>query len=277
MSIFTPQAYLGGPPTSPTPPPTWLPSNNPSLAGWYDASDMSSHINSGGAIVGLESQDIYGDDLGAIGSTIQLGSQQNNLNTLYFSGINALYNNSTDVLVSPIGNHYAVGLFYPQYVSNVKDSIWSMKGTRDYDISAQMSNQWRGEIDLGNGVAANGSLGSFSTNRENQWIIVTILFNKTNLQSIDIKINGDVNSSQSTSYLNTLTSSQKLRIMTNRGKNYDQKGRFGELMLYKNSSGPNSTDWHEYSDKDEGYLAWKWGLQGNLPNAHPYKNAAPIP
>lgn len=26
----------------------------------------------------------------------------------------------------------------------------------------------------------------------------------------------------------------------------------------------------------EGYLAWKWGLQGNLPADHPYKNAAPI-
>ena len=25
----------------------------------------------------------------------------------------------------------------------------------------------------------------------------------------------------------------------------------------------------------EGYLAWKWGLQANLPNDHPYKNAAP--
>ena len=25
----------------------------------------------------------------------------------------------------------------------------------------------------------------------------------------------------------------------------------------------------------EGYLAWKWGLQGNLPANHPYKNAAP--
>ena len=25
----------------------------------------------------------------------------------------------------------------------------------------------------------------------------------------------------------------------------------------------------------EGYLAWKWGLQGNLPSDHPYKNAAP--
>lgn len=25
----------------------------------------------------------------------------------------------------------------------------------------------------------------------------------------------------------------------------------------------------------EGYLAWKWGLQGNLPSGHPYKSAAP--
>ena len=30
-------------------------------------------------------------------------------------------------------------------------------------------------------------------------------------------------------------------------------------------------------DKMEGYLAWKWGLQGNLPSDHPYKDAAPIP
>jgi hypothetical protein len=27
--------------------------------------------------------------------------------------------------------------------------------------------------------------------------------------------------------------------------------------------------------KIEGYLAWKWGLEGNLPSGHPYKNAAP--
>ena len=26
----------------------------------------------------------------------------------------------------------------------------------------------------------------------------------------------------------------------------------------------------------EGYLAWKWGLQANLPPTHPYKNAAPV-
>ena len=28
-------------------------------------------------------------------------------------------------------------------------------------------------------------------------------------------------------------------------------------------------------EKAEGYLAWKWGIQGNLPAGHPYKSAAP--
>jgi hypothetical protein len=28
-------------------------------------------------------------------------------------------------------------------------------------------------------------------------------------------------------------------------------------------------------EKFEGYLAWKWGLQGNLPANHPYKNGPP--
>ncbi len=30
------------------------------------------------------------------------------------------------------------------------------------------------------------------------------------------------------------------------------------------------------NQKIEGYLAWKWGLQGNLPNDHPYKNSPPV-
>jgi len=28
-------------------------------------------------------------------------------------------------------------------------------------------------------------------------------------------------------------------------------------------------------EKTEGYLAWKWGIQANLPSGHPYKSAAP--
>jgi len=44
----------------------------------------------------------------------------------------------------------------------------------------------------------------------------------------------------------------------------------GEILLYQTA--------HTTSDRQklEGYLAWKWGLQGNLPAGHPYKSAAPV-
>jgi len=44
----------------------------------------------------------------------------------------------------------------------------------------------------------------------------------------------------------------------------------GELITY------NVNAWFQSErEKMEGYLAWKWGLAGNLPIGHPYKSAAP--
>ena len=42
-----------------------------------------------------------------------------------------------------------------------------------------------------------------------------------------------------------------------------------EIIVY------NSDLTNNQRQQVEGYLAWKWGLQGNLPSDHPYKNAAP--
>lgn len=47
------------------------------------------------------------------------------------------------------------------------------------------------------------------------------------------------------------------------------KGIFKECIIY---NGPLNTG---QIQKVEGYLAWKWGIEGNLPVGHPYKNAAP--
>ncbi len=44
--------------------------------------------------------------------------------------------------------------------------------------------------------------------------------------------------------------------------------RLGEMLIVRSPS----TDTR---DRITGYLAWKWGLQGNLPASHPYKNAPP--
>ncbi len=48
------------------------------------------------------------------------------------------------------------------------------------------------------------------------------------------------------------------------------KGYVGEIVTYP--TGLSNSD----RQKVEGYLAWKWGLQANLPNSQPYKNAPPI-
>jgi len=47
------------------------------------------------------------------------------------------------------------------------------------------------------------------------------------------------------------------------------KGYVGEIVTYP--SGLSDSD----RQKVEGYLAWKWGLQSNLPDSQPYKNAPP--
>ena len=47
------------------------------------------------------------------------------------------------------------------------------------------------------------------------------------------------------------------------------EGPIGEIVIV--NSGVSST----VRQQMEGYLAWKWGLEGNLPNDHPYKNSPP--
>jgi hypothetical protein len=47
-------------------------------------------------------------------------------------------------------------------------------------------------------------------------------------------------------------------------------GKMSEIIIMNKSDCDNAT-----RQKAEGYLAWKWGLVGNLPSGHPYKENAP--
>ena len=48
------------------------------------------------------------------------------------------------------------------------------------------------------------------------------------------------------------------------------RGSIGEILFFDTALSTNNRQ------KLEGYLAWKWGLQANLPSDHPYKSAAPL-
>ena len=278
MALFTPMAYWG---EASTPvPPAFSPTSIPNLAGWYDASDTTSYIKNGSTITGISSQGNYGDNLGVIGNTSPVtGTQQNGLDCLYFGGSTAFQNSYIDTLVNSSGYHFAVGTFRPMVVNASKDSLWSLSATRDYAVSSNASTQFWGEMDLGNGVGSSGVLGPISTvNRENTWIIYTVSFsNEMGWRRIRQFLNGDSfgsGNNHAMQYHSNLSTSQKLSIMANRGGNKKLAGRFGELVLFDGDPSIFQNQQY-YSQQAEGYLAWKWGLQGNLPSYHPYKNSAP--
>jgi len=51
---------------------------------------------------------------------------------------------------------------------------------------------------------------------------------------------------------------------------YFSHSRIGELIILENDVTTLTRQ------KIEGYLAWKWGLDGNLPSGHPYENGPPL-
>jgi hypothetical protein len=53
--------------------------------------------------------------------------------------------------------------------------------------------------------------------------------------------------------------------------NYNMKGTTCEIIFY------NSAVSDGQRQQVEGYLAWKWGLQGSLPSNHPYSKWPPSP
>jgi len=106
-----------------------------------------------------------------------------------------------------------------------------------------------------------------------QWYIIAVYFNKTGNQ-IGIRFDGRTNSfSPVNDYDNSLQKNQQLRLMKNR-LSVTCKGKFAEFFAVADIPGSGSTDISDI-EKAEGYLAHKWGLEGNLPDDHPYKNSAP--
>jgi hypothetical protein len=94
------------------------------------------------------------------------------------------------------------------------------------------------------------------------------LFSHTRIQNSAYiwNYNGTTSYSGSTSLNGPLTG---LTINTGGVGNESSDCDVAEIILY------NSVLTTLQVQQMEGYLAWKWGLQGNLPANHPYKNAPP--
>lgn len=93
--------------------------------------------------------------------------------------------------------------------------------------------------------------------------------------NLKVRVNGTQEASSvfQTAGVTTTTFSGEVRTMIGAstptpGNVY--RGDLAELMVFSSAL---STD---HAELIEGYLAWKWGLQSQLPALHPYKLAAPL-
>ena len=251
----------------------WDPSEDITTAYWLDASDTSNYTLSGSTLNTVT--DKAGNFTVTIdGTPTRVSGNLNSLNVWDFDGSESLITGSGPYTSS--GNHWAIGVFQYHATDSTKDSFFSADGTRTYAVSSSQSNNtWTGEIDYdgSNSIVTGTAKNDFSTSITiNTWVIVSIVFNKTGNQIFG-RINGTTATSTDAYNLSMDTTATDVRMMRNRaGVKLD--GRMAEYFHVAGAPGTGGTDITDV-EKAEGYIAHKWGLEGNLPVDHPYKSSAP--
>ena len=260
-----------------TPAAAWDPSTDITAAIWLDASDTGSYSLSGSNVTAVT--DKAGNATVTVNGTPNVSTTLDSKNTFTFVPDEDFTTNQFAQASS--GNHWAVGVMQWNSRNDTQDSFWSTETTsspkRDYAISAGASN-FDGELDLdalsSNRISSTiGNKQDFDSGiAQNTWVIIGAIFNKTGNQ-IAVRVNGTNKFTPVNDYDNSLQTNMDLRIFRNRA-NERMGGRMAEFFTVADVPGTGGTDITDFQ-KAEGYLAHKWGLEGNLPVSHPYKSVAP--
>ena len=255
----------------------WDPSTDITAAIWLDASDTGSYTLSGSNVTAIT--DKAGNATVTVNGTPNVSTTLDSKNTFTFVPSEDFTTNQFAQASS--GNHWAIGVMQWNTRNDTQDSFWSVETTsspkRDYAISAG-ANNFDGELDLdalsSNRISSTiGNKQDFDSGiAQNTWVIIGAIFNKTGNQ-IAVRVNGTNKFTPVNDYDNSLQTNMDLRIMRNRA-NERMGGRMAEFFTVASVPGTGGTDITDFQ-KAEGYLAHKWGLEGNLPVNHPYKSAAP--
>ncbi len=231
---------------------------------WLDANDPSTLTLSGTSVTTWKDKSEIGNDGTATG-TIRNTGTINKLTALSWSGSGSTYfsgsltNSGTTLTV------FSVFLMNSSSYTTARVLSLAKPGFNDYNNTAYTAAIERnsGNFDSYRASAARGSIaGTFGSA-----VLVCSLYDGTNH---NIYKNGTAGTAAASTGSFGYT-------------NYEVAGSFGEesLVPYNGLIGEvihyNAALNTEQRQKLEGYLAWKWGLQGNLPSSHPYKNIPPSP
>jgi len=262
----------------------WDPTDSITTRYHIDASDTSTYTLSGNVLQSLT--DKSGNFSITIGGNVsRVTANLNGLNVWDFNGNYDLTTTSEEQVTDGSGNHWAIGVFLADSVNDTQDSFYSFENNttspsskRDYAVSSGNASAFNGELDL-DGLSSNRISSTIGNKQDfdsavslDAFHIVGSIFNKTGNQ-ISVRVDGSNAFTPVNDYDNNLNTNMDVRIMRNRS-NERLDGRVAEFFVVGALPGTGGTDITEF-EKAEGYLAHKWGLEGNLPSDHPYKSSAP--
>ena len=146
--------------------------------------------------------------------------------------------------------------------------------------SHSRAGQWDSDIEFRQESITGGGYVSWHTNNNNSDYIAIpssntpVIYSCTMSNGVNMYLqNFHSGSTTSVSYTEstaTIASGTVAPLWLGRNSGgYAYNGYISEIVYY------NTTLTTIQRQKIEGYLAWKWGLQANLPSGHPYKSAAP--
>lgn len=282
MALFTPTAYWGG---EAGPPPAFDPTD---LGVWSWLSMNEGSISSNSSITSITDLGSGGTGWNIGGGTGTSYAQRSTTSAITYNGGNAVIakfdgtadywrSNNFATITDSSGNSYIVMLCYVYNPDQQNDSIISIGGSRDFQISSNNGSTWSGQFDM-DGLSSTNVLSWYSDNGTTrnytfQWNIFAFVFNKTGNQ-IYGRING-YSLSNTASHGGPAMTSGYVRLPTNRQGTRRLQMDMAELMIVRGLPGTSTNTSIENLQKLEGWIAWAYGIEGRLPSTHPYKNAAP--
>jgi len=262
----------------------WDPTDSITTSFHIDAADTSSYSLSGSTVTAVTDK-ASNFTISVDGTPTRVTSGLNGLNVWDFSGSESLITSDEQAVTNGSGNHWAIGVFLADRVDDNQDSFYGFENNtvssgskRDYAVSAGNASAFNGELDL-DGLSSNristtiGNKQDFDSGVSlDAFHLVGTIFNKTGNQ-ISVRVDGANAFTPVNDYDNSINTNQDIRIMRNRA-NERLDGRVAEFFVVGALPGTGGTNISDF-EKAEGYLAHKWGLTGNLPSDHPFKNVAP--
>lgn len=262
----------------------WDPTDSITTSFHIDAADTSSYSLSGSTVTAVTDK-ASNFTISVDGTPTRVTSGLNGLNVWDFSGSESLITSDEQAVTDGSGNHWAIGVFLADTINDNQDSFYGFENNtvssgskRDYAVSSGNASAFNGELDL-DGLSSNristtiGNKQDFDSGVSlDAFHLVGTIFNKTGNQ-ISVRVDGANAFTPVNDYDNSINTNQDIRIMRNRA-NEKFDGRVAEFFVVGALPGTGGTNISDF-EKAEGYLAHKWGLTGNLPSDHPFKNVAP--